>query len=39
MEGIVTLVFFKIESKNLVSWGYFDVKFSKSYLFPNSRLI
>ena len=33
------LVFFKLESKNLVSLGYFDVNFSKSYIFPNSRLL
>ena len=39
MEGLVTLVFFKIESKNLISWEYFDAHFSKSYIFPNSKLL
>ena len=29
MEGIVTLVFFKIESKNLVSWGILRQVFKK----------
>ena len=33
------MVFLKIESKNLVSWGYFDAKFSESYIFPNSKLL
>ena len=29
MEGLVTLVFFKTESKNLASWGVFSCKFFK----------
>ena len=39
MEGLVTLVFFKIESKNLVTWGIFNANFSKSYIFLNSKLV
>ena len=33
MEGLVTLVFFKIESKNLVSWGILMQIFQKVIYF------
>ena len=39
LEGLVTLVFFKIESKNLVCWGILMQFFSKSCIFPNSKLL
>ena len=30
---LVTLLFIKVKGQNLVDWGYFDVHFSKNYLF------
>ena len=39
MEGLVTLVFFKIKTTNLASWGYFDGNVSKSYIFANLKLL
>ena len=33
MEGFVTLLFIKVEGQNLAHLGYFDVHFSKNYLF------
>ena len=39
MDSLVTLVFFKIKSTKFSKLGYFDANFSKSYIFPNSKLL
>ena len=39
MEGLVALVFFKIKSSNLASWGILMQGFQKSYMFSNSKLL
>ena len=39
MEGFVTLLFFKAEGQNLVSWSILMYIFKRDYLFPNSRLL
>ena len=39
MEGLVTLLFFKVEEKSLANWDILMCIFKKTICFQNSRLL